>query len=237
MKLVFVGLGGGGTRLCQTLMQYFHYEKNVYDEIWLVDGDSYEERNKSRQFFIHDGNKAISQAKYYRDLYDSLSIMFIDKYITPKNINKIIADGDTVLLGVDNHKTRKLFQDYFEQVENLTVISGANELTDGNVMIMHKVDGELLTRTFSEMHPELENPVDKSPHEMNCEEKAVSHPQIGLVNATIADAQARILYAMTAGRGIDFDEKFVNCLTAMERAVPNEKTTERLVIKNGKPTK
>ena len=233
MKLIIVGLGGIGSHLLLPLMQYVNYEEKVFDEIWLVDGDSYEDKNNRRQHVVKNlENKAIAQVEYYREVFPNLTLMFIDKYINTDNISKIVSDGDVVLLCVDNNKTRKLFEDYFDKVDNLTVISGGNELYDGNIMITHKVQGELQSPLFSEMHSELANPQDKSPDEMSCEELEESAPQIGIVNATVGDLMRRTLYAMISGRGINYDEIFVNCQTGNERTVNNRKKEIRMVIKN-----
>jgi len=231
MKLTIVGLGGIGSHLLLPLIQYLNFENNIFEEIWFIDGDKYEEKNIKRQHVTAMDNKATSQVKYYRDMFKNITLMSVDSYITPDNIHKVVADGDVVLLCVDNNKTRKLFEDYFEKVDNLTVISGGNELYDGNIMITQKVKGEFTSRKFSELHPELAEPSDKSPHEMSCEELSVSSPQISIVNATVADLMRRTLYAMMAGRGINYDEIFVNCSSGMEKAVLNENIKERLVIK------
>jgi len=233
MKLVIVGLGGIGSHLLLPLMQFVNYEQKTFEEVWFVDGDKYELKNNRRQHVAkQDENKAIAQVGYYREMFPTLSLMFVDKYITADNISKVVKDNDVVLLCVDNNKTRKLFQDHFETVENLTLISGGNELVDGNVMIMQKKEGKMLTPTMSEMHPELETPTDKSPEEMSCEELEESAPQIGIVNATVGDLMRRTLYAMVNGRGINYNEIFVNCETGAEKAITNTTQQDRLVVSN-----
>lgn len=233
MKLVIVGLGGIGSHILLPLMQFVNYEQKTFNEVWFVDGDTYEGKNVRRQHVVKNNvNKAIAQVEYYRELFPTLSLMFVDKYVTSDNINKIVTDNDIVLLCVDNNKTRKVFQDHFENVDNLTMISGGNELVDGNVMIMHKRGGKLLTPTLSEMHPELAEPKDKSPDEMSCEELEESAPQIGIVNATVGDLMRRTLYAMVSGRGINYNEIFVNCETGMEKAITNTIQQDRLVVSN-----
>jgi len=233
MKLIIVGLGGIGSHLLLPLMQYINYEEKSFDEIWLVDGDSYEDKNIRRQHVAKNlENKAIAQTEFYRNLFPNLTLMFIDKYINTDNINKIVTENDVVLLCVDNNKTRKLFEDHVDSLQNITIISGGNELYDGNIMITHKVNGELLSPKFSEMHEELSDPKDKSPDEMSCEELEESAPQIGIVNATVGDLMRRTLYAMVSGRGITYDEIFVNCQTGMEKAIPNRKKSDRMMIKN-----
>ena len=231
MKLKIVGLGGIGSHLLLPLMQYVNFEQNAFDEVWFIDGDTYEEKNIRRQHVTQNmANKAIAQTEYYREIFVDTTIMFVDSYITKDNISKVITEGDVVLLCVDNNKTRNLFEKHIDTLKKITVISGGNELYDGNVMITHKVNDVLLSRKFSELHAELAVPTDKSPHEMSCTELQTSAPQIGIVNATVADLMRRTLYAMVSGKGITYDEIFVNCLTGMDRVVINPKTTKRMVV-------
>ena len=215
MNLHIIGLGGIGSHLLFPLIQYLNYEKkNVFESIILTDGDSYEQKNVNRQFITGlQENKAVSQAKYYREMFEDIKITFFDQYITKENINSLIQDGDVVLLCVDNHKTRKVLEDFSETVQNTTIISGGNELTDGNVMIIHKRNNIYETPKFSEIHEELLNPTDKSPDEMSCEELEKSAPQISIVNAAMADVMRQSLYGMM-NEGIRFYEVMINVLAA-----------------------
>ena len=149
MKLKIVGLGGIGSHLLLPLMQYINYEQNTFDEIWFVDGDSYESKNMRRQHVTKENeNKAISQKKYYKDLFPDMTITHYDGYVTEENIKRIVQEDDVVLLCVDNNKTRRLFQERLFELNNLTLISGGNELYDGNVMICQKANGKMNSRTF-----------------------------------------------------------------------------------------
>lgn len=218
MNLIIVGLGGIGSHLLLPIYQYLQYEKNIFEEIILVDGDKYEEKNKSRQVVIDYDNKAIVTADYYRKQFDKVITTFFDQYITSDNISKIITNNDIVLLCVDNHKTRKVFENYCKELDNITIISGGNELYDGNIMIFNRINKENITPLFTELHPEIIDSKDKSPEEMSCEELLESSPQIGIVNATISDIMRRNLFAILH-KGIRHYEIFVNCLTATERRI------------------
>ena len=219
MALKIIGLGGIGSHLITPLFQYLNYNDNtLFNEIWLIDGDTYEPKNLARQVVVSLENKAIAQKKYCKEMYNKLNFSFVDKYVNADNISNIIFDDDIVLLCVDNNKTRKLFEDYSKELENITIISGGNELTDGNILILQKVDGKYTTPLFTDLHPELLNPTDKSPDELSCQELSESAPQISIVNATIADMMRRTLFAMTC-RGIKYHEVFINCETGMDRFV------------------
>jgi len=234
-KLVIIGLGGIGSQLLPSLLQFFNYESvKTFSSIWLVDGDHYEDKNKNRQLFVNNNNKAVEQVNYYNNLYSNLNLGFVDKYVTKDNIGKIVKNGDVVLLGVDNNATRKLFNEFIlsDSVSDLTIISGGNEYFDGNVMVVVKRDGVMLTRSFGELHPEILEDVDKNPSELSCEElsNSVGNEQIGLINASVADSMRLILFSMLKGRGINYEEVFISGLTGNTRAVFFDSPEKRLKI-------
>lgn len=230
MNLIIIGLGGTGSHLLLPLYQYLQYEKNIFDSIILVDGDKYEMKNQSRQVVPELENKAIATANLYRNKFDKVNTIFVDKYMNEENISSIIQEDDVVLICVDNHKTRKVIETYCQTLKNILVINGGNELYDGNVMIYQKKDSVNITPLFTEMHPELLDSKDKSPEEMSCQELAESSPQIGIVNATIADIMRRNLFAIFHN-GIKHYEIFVNCLTASERRIKFDDITTKIQIK------
>lgn len=230
MNLVVIGLGGINSHFLLPVYQYLQYENNIFDSLILVDGDKYELKNESRQIVPDLDNKAIATTKMYRDKFDGVTTTFYDKYINESNINKVIKNNDVIILGVDNHKTRKVVQDYCKKLENITIISGGNELHDGNVMIFNRKDNITITPLFTELHPEILNSKDKSPEEMSCEELAQSEPQIGLVNATIADAMRRTLYALINNQ-IRYYEIFINCLTGSTRTIKFDDINKSINIK------
>ena len=235
-KLIIIGLGGIGSQLLPSLLQFLNYEsEKSFKSVWLVDGDHYEEKNKNRQLFNGNENKAISQVMTYNRLYTNLSLSFIDKYVTKDNISKIVKNDDVVLLCVDNNATRKMFNEYLlkDTIKDLTIISGGNEYFDGNVMISVKRDGVMLTKTFSELHPEILEDVDKNPDELSCEELSNSsgNEQIGLINASVADSMRLILFSMLKGRGINYEEVFISGLTGNTRNVQFNNPEKRLKIR------
>jgi len=225
-KLIIVGLGGIGSHLVAPLLQFLNYEKNYFNDIWLVDGDKYEEKNLNRQLFSDFENKALTQARHYNNLYNNININFIDKYITEDNINKIVKDDDVVLLCVDNNATRKMFDNYIsnDNIKNLTIINGGNEYYDGGIMVMVKQSGVMITKTFSELHPEILEDVDKNPNELSCDELSNTEggSQLGIINASVADLMRIALFSMIAGRGIKYEEVLINGLTGVTRVMASD---------------
>ena len=229
MKLIIIGMGGIGSHLVYPLFQYLNYVDELgIGEVMLVDGDKYEEKNKSRQLVSSIGmNKAVSSRDRYTQEFPKLRITADPRYVNEENIEEMVDDGDIVLLCVDNNKTRMLLQEYAIKLNNLIVISGGNELYDGDVQFLVKRKGVFLTPTFTEKHPEIASGSDKHPDELSCEELSTGGaPQISIVNAAIADAMRRVLFAYFHG-GVGYHEVFINTATGNLRV---EKTSSLIQV-------
>lgn len=217
LKIKVVGTGGIGLCLLPTLCRYLNYnaEKFPAVEISLIDGDSFEERNRERQEFEVEGPKATITAIEYRAKFPRLMIWDNPTYVADHNVVNLIREKDVVLLCVDNHKTRKLISDRAEELNNVTVVSGGNDWTDGNVLVHIRRDGENLTPPLaSKFHPEIMNPTDKHPGEVEdaqgCQVLAVSEPQLLITNNYIAANMLAALYNLIE------EQQFQNVLKAPE---------------------
>ena len=81
-----------------------------------------------------------------------------------------------------------------KNLKDVTLISGGNDLTDGNVQIYIRKDGVDLTPDLCAYHPEIANPDDKLPEEMSCEELAESEPQLYFTNLGVATIMCWAFY-------------------------------------------
>jgi len=196
MNIKIVGMGGIGSYLTEFVTRYISYE--FADEkviISFIDGDLYEEKNKQRQNFKGGGNKATNQKLKYLDIYPDILFKDLTVYIEEHNINEIINEDDIIFVCVDNHATRKLISDYAETLNNITIISGGNDYTDGNVQLFIKKDGVKMAPSLTDYHEEIKNPDDKNPSQMGCEELAKSGtPQLLFSNITAAIYMAWMFY-------------------------------------------
>ena len=186
-----LGVGGIGGALAAPLCRYLQYTVNSDEPITitLIDGDKYERKNLDRQNCAWgdlNTNKAQAELEKLQAEFGTLDIEVYPSYITPMNIDSVIKDGDVVFCGVDNHKTRKVLADYAKTLDNIVIISGGNEMTDGGVQIFIKKDGKRITANLDEYHPEIADPKDKSPDEVGCAEMAPSAPQLYFMNMQVA---------------------------------------------------
>ncbi len=186
-QIKVIGTGGIGTALLPFLCRYLNFSgENA--RVSLVDGDEYEENNAPRQDFKNFGNKAKVKVQELAPVFTEISFRAFGEYVTAENINRVIREDDIVLLAVDNHDTRKLISDHCRKLDNVILISGGNELTDGNVQVYIRQAGQDITTSLTQFHPEIENPVDRNPGEMSCAERAnlKSSRQILVTNLMVA---------------------------------------------------
>ena len=194
LKIKIIGTGGIGLGVLPTACRYLNYNGEKYPsvEVSLIDGDSFEEKNRGRQEFTELGPKAVVTANEYKEKFPRLLFWDHPVYVAEHNIIQMIRENDIVLLCVDNHATRKLVSERAEELKNVTIISGGNDWHDGNVLVHIRRDDENLTPPLaSKFHPEIMNPVDENPADIEqkpegCAELAASAPQLLITNNYIA---------------------------------------------------
>lgn len=103
---------------------------------------------------------------------------------------------------MDNHRTRKLVSDRAEVLDNITVISGGNDYTDGIVQVHVRRDGKNLTLPLAnKYHPEILNPQDKYPaDEGRRQESNAKQPQLLITNNAVAATMLSVFYGIQNGR-------------------------------------
>lgn len=189
MRVVLVGLGGIGSSiadpLCRTML--FSRSERSSRRLILVDGDGYEEGNRSRQRYQALTNKAAATREMLQPMFPELEIEAKSKFIDPGNAFLFIKDGDAVFSAVDNHATRKVISDHVGTLQDCLLISGGNDLYDGNVQLYVKERGVAVTPPLTHLHPEIEFPEDKNPADFGCDEAVEGgSTQILAVNFAIA---------------------------------------------------
>jgi molybdopterin/thiamine biosynthesis adenylyltransferase len=220
MRIKIIGIGGIGTHLVSPLCRYLDScEKGA--NITLLDGDQFELKNVNRQDFELFGNKAESIARKLLVQFQSLSIEAKPVFLTDENIFVFIKEGDIIFLCVDNHATRKLVSDYCQILKDVTLISGGNDYTDGNVQIFIRKEGENLTPPITHLHPEIENPKDKNPGEMSCEELSKnSSPQLIFTNLAATSHMLSAFWLIVSNKGeIRYTEQYFDILTGAVRPI------------------
>lgn len=218
MRCVLVGLGGIGSSLVDDLVRFLHYREDLCSsEVVLIDGDIYQPKNATRQRFTRLGNKALVTAERLAD--SEMHVTPVAEYLTPANMASHLHDGDVIFLGVDRHQVRREVSDFCEDLKNVLLISGGNELTDGNIQVYHRVDGEDRTLPLTNaFHPEIEEATDGNPGVEGCDLLAESQPQLLFMNRSIATTMLNAFLAFL-DRRLDYDEVYDDILTNNRRQV------------------
>jgi molybdopterin/thiamine biosynthesis adenylyltransferase len=204
LKVKVVGCGGVGLCVLNVLPRYLSYLKDHEVELSLIDGDSFEENNRSRQGFSRRGNKAEVTAEQLRQEFTNLYCWTTAEYLTEENVFMLIRDGDVVFSCVDNHATRKLLSERCEQLENVVLISGGNEYEDGNIQVHIRKNGQNVTQPIAnKYHPEIVNPQDRNPGDTTrqggCDAQRESQPQLLITNNSVAALMLNAFYAWLQG--------------------------------------
>ena len=233
LEIKVIGVGGIGCALLPFLCRYVGHgsawaEPGVGDgapsgpraRVTLVDGDAFEARNASRQAFAAVGNKARVKAAELAGDFKALSFRAVPEFIHEGNAAAVVRAGDVVFLAVDNHRTRKVVSDHCRTLRDVVLISGGNDLTDGNVQVYVRQGGEDVTLPLTRFHPEIADPRDRSPADMSCDELAQEvAPQLLFTNLAVASTMLNVFYAWQKGR-LNFGEIYLDILTGQANAVP-----------------
>jgi hypothetical protein len=160
-----------------------------------------------------------------------LTLSAIEEYVTPENLDRLLVDGDVVLLAVDNHATRKLVGDHCaRRLADVCLISGGNDGvgedsaghqqrgTCGNVQIHFRREGRDETPPIAAYHPEIANPRDALPTDLSCTEALTSIPQVLFTNLTTATVMLNAFF-LHACRSLDYPEVCFDIADGLMRPV------------------
>ena len=224
-KIKVIGAGGIGGHLLEPLSRYLSYSEDSV-EITVYDGDVYEERNRERQRFSACENKAVHTVECLKSQFPKIHFRAKGEYLTNDNIITSIRENDTVFLCVDNHATRKLVSDRCQDLDNVTLISGGNDYTDGNVIVYIRKDGEDVTKSPTALHSKIANPTDKNPgnltnlERLGCEQESRTNPQLLFANLAVASSMCNCYYACEKDK-VDFEQVYVDILSQRMRPSPD----------------
>ena len=218
MEIKAIGIGGIGCALLPFLCRFLQYSGTAA-RLTLIDGDSFERANAARQAFPRLGNKAEVKAGELAQEFQGLSFRAAPEYVTAANVARLVAPGDTVFLMVDNHASRLLVSAHAATLNDVTLISGGNDLHDGNVQVYVRREGRDLTPSLSRYHPEIAAPRDRNPADLSCEELAAAGaPQLLFANLTVAALMLNAFYACQKG-ALGYSEVYCDILENLTRPV------------------
>lgn len=213
INIVIIGLGGIGSILTGRLCRFLNFSNDLQSYVTLVDGDNYEMKNYERQEFKQIGGKAEMQFNDLAIKFPKINFNYKNMFINTDNISEAIGENSIVFLCLDNHKSRNVISTYCKNLKDITIISGGNEFTDGNVQIYVKKEGKELTPDLCAYHPEIASPTDKSPEEMSCEELSESSPQLYFTNLGAATIMCWAFYNVVITNNVKISEVYFDIVS------------------------
>ena len=211
-----IGLGGIGSVVAEGLAMYLASEGERAG-LWLVDGDGYEEKNRSRMRYEDDGNKALSKAAELAERgAGALTIVPTPAFVTPRNVRHIVEEHDIVFLCVDNHSTRRTVSRRCRKLDNVLLISGGNDGVEkgrsgtfGNVMVYRRAAGVDVTHPLTRFHPEIARPADKTRRAELRRAREDERASASVHELLVASAMLATFYSFRTGT-LDFEELYLD---------------------------
>ena len=211
-RIVLVGLGGIGSQLLPSLVRYLASRPEPRPMLVLVDGDAYEPGNRTRQLFPDAAvgtNKAEALADAYRGA--GLAIQAVPDYLTDENVAAVIRDGDLVLLAVDNHWSRFVVDRHLAGLREVTLVSGGNDETDGNVQLVRRRSGDFVDGSLAEIHAEIGRATEAEFAARNgCDRQVDERPQLVVTNLMVASAMLNCLWAVLERGSVPYSEVYLD---------------------------
>lgn len=207
-RFIVIGAGGVGGWLLSGLLRMAEY-KAPGSAVIIVDGDTFEPKNAERQEFGSIGNKAVVRAEEYQPQFANTFVIPDTRWVVeelPERIgeedsedesvaetmiaaSELLEDGDIVYATVDNFAARKAVFDAARYIDNIDVFTGGNdENLFGSVYHYARRNGDDVTDHPAEVHTELENPPDRNPGELSCQERAELEGSTQTIAANMAVA-------------------------------------------------
>jgi tRNA A37 threonylcarbamoyladenosine dehydratase len=212
-----VGVGGTGAWVALGLSKILRPQDNLV----LIDGDKYEDKNKARQFYQKNGEyKVHSTTSLLHKTNHNCPIYCKPVMLDKDNISEVLENIEAVFLCVDNNKCRQLVHSWALKQSNVLLVNGGNELTDGNAQIMLVEDSRIVYGCkLDKYHPEF-NAKDKK--EKKKELSCSSLPeQYSLTNMNTAVAMLNLYFRMiqTLAPIIGVSEVYFDMLSTNHKGV------------------
>lgn len=226
-RFVVVGAGGTGSWLTAGLIRLLEW-KYPGSGLIIVDGDTYEAKNKERQDFTKLGNKAVVKATELAPQFPNTTVIPVAKWVVSDDfggvavndddevgkipVSHLIRENDVVFAMVDNFAARKIIFDAARDIANIDVFTGGNDDNlFGSVYHYQRRDNVDITAHPGEFHHEYDNPPDKNPGELSCQDRAKIEGGTQLLATNMAVASfllGRVHHVLVSNQSPDQAEIF-----------------------------
>ena len=192
--LVVIGACGTGSYFLKEISRLISTDVSVKKqlrEMYIIDGDTVEEKNLSRQAFLEEDigrNKAIVMAEVLNTTYE-LSWRAVPSYITSNEQLETLLPSYSnahqgqyylvpIIIGcVDNHACRLLCEKLFEKSHSFIYFDSANEFSTGECVFAYKINKRVLGPCRSHYFPNITSGDLRNVTEISCDELNLVAPQ------------------------------------------------------------
>ena len=192
--IIVIGTGGTGSFFSKELSRFLYNNHHKVRELILVDGDTIEEKNMSRQAFMEEDigqKKSVVLAEAYNTAF-GLNWKAVGNYLTTQKSLKALMNSHgsmtehrkTIIVGcVDNHACRLLVEKVFlKHNKDVFYLDSANEFSSGEVVFARKERGKVVSPVRSQIFPDVLRGDLRKVTELSCEELNNASPQHIAVN-------------------------------------------------------
>ena len=152
------------------------------------------------------------------EVHRGLTVQAVADYLTEANVATVIRDGDVVLMAVDNHWTRFVVDRHLATLDEVTLISGGNDETDGNVQLVRRRDGWSVDGHLTEIHPEIGTAPEEEPRGDGCQVMAAERPQLLVTNLMVASAMLSCLWQIRERGSVPYSEVYLDAIQNAARS-------------------
>ena len=180
--VIVVGTGGTGTFFINAFSRVLAQKRGYCYNLYLVDGDTVEKKNLSRQTFQEEDvgrSKSIVMAEALNEVF-GLNWKAVDQYVlNADQIHDLANSGYTPLVVgcVDNHACRLVLEEVFSKRKDMIYLDSANEYSSGEVVFAAKEGGKVLGPPRSHYFADILEGDKRAVTEMSCEELNNAEPQ------------------------------------------------------------
>ena len=184
-QFVVIGAGGTASHLIHALVLYANAQGGGRIHVW--DADLVEDKNLERQLFFPFEVGTHKADAFGHRWPDAIAPHL--EYVGQDNIERVVKDGDTVLICADNMAVRRVINERAKGLDNVVVVNGGNERHTGSVQLFPRSDGAATAPALDFGSPEFDpdnDELDRS--DMSCAEIAVlpGGEQTMVANQTVA---------------------------------------------------
>lgn len=219
-RIAIVGAGGTGSHFIARFSQFLASFSSQYVkcDVVIIDGDSVEDGNLSRQIFASDDimqNKADAMVEAVYETY-SLDFHSYPHYLDDvSDLNKAfsclsdstyengrkITNIPIVIGCCDNHRCRQVMEKWFAEKENAIYIDAANEFSVGEVVFALKFKKQVVAPSRAFYFPEVLKAKGKRKSEESCGAVNKSSPQHIATNMEAANIVLSWMCQLFTGDG------------------------------------